>query len=199
MLAGVRSLGHVCKYAVVGLPDMWASVIRTANHVIPVDARTFKPDEADEAWKFMNAAPLTSPTNLSSDEWDAICIVVAMAHLAVNQFGKAEIAAAVMNNGRIIALGANEVHLANDPTRGAEMVAFTHAGHLLNGPDWSGCTLLSSLHPCEMCLAVMQFAEINNAIYAAQQENVASKYFKFNDLKITDLMAASPDFVAQIG
>ncbi len=58
--AEFRSLSHVEKYAVVGLPGYLASFIGLMNHMIPVDAATFDADEEEKAWAFVRATPLAN-------------------------------------------------------------------------------------------------------------------------------------------
>ncbi len=55
--AQVRSLRKVEKYAVVGAPDSVRSVIEGARSIMPGEARTFHPEEEDEAWAFVDARP----------------------------------------------------------------------------------------------------------------------------------------------
>lgn len=112
--------------------------------------------------------------------------------------GKAGIAAAVMRNDTLIARGLNEVHLRHDPTRHAEIVAMSAASRALSDPDLSGCTLLTTLQPCEMCLSAMRFAGIARVIYAAGRPDVVeTKYFVFPGLGLDDFHHADhSDFVA---
>lgn len=101
------------------------------------------------------------------------------------------IAALVARDGEILSEGMNEVHLANDPTRHAEIVAIGRATGAIGEPDLSGATLYSSLQPCEMCLAAMRFAGIARVVFAATKPNVAEKYFMFGGLDIEDFRTAS--------
>lgn len=105
---------------------------------------------------------------------------------AAQDSGKAGIAAAVLRDGQVIATGENEVHLHSDPTRHAEMVAISRAAATLDRTDLSDCTLISTLQPCEMCLAAMRFARIGRVVFAAAQAHVAPKYFVFPTLQIED-------------
>lgn len=107
--------------------------------------------------------------------------------------GKAPIAAAIMRGDDVIAYGVNEVHLAHDPTRHAEIVAISAAAAQIGQSDLSGCTLLSSLQPCEMCLAAMQFSGIRRLIFASEQGEVASKYFMFPGIDISAFRAAAKE------
>ena len=88
--------------------------------------------------------------------------------------------------GKVIATGENEIHLQSDPTKHAEMVALARASHFLSRTDLSDCTLISTLQPCEMCLAAMRFAGITRVIFGAQQAKVDRKYFVFPHLTIED-------------
>jgi len=105
---------------------------------------------------------------------------------AATQSGKAGIAATVMRGDEIIATGENEVNLQSDPTKHAEMVAITRAAAAMNATDLSGCTIISTLQPCEMCLSAIRFAGISRIIFAARQANVPTKYFAFPHLRIED-------------
>lgn len=115
---------------------------------------------------------------------------------AKNESGKAGIAAAILRDGVTIGLGENEVNLQSDPTRHAEMVALTQAAHALGHSDLSGCVMISTLQPCEMCLAAMRFAGIERVIFGATQDKVAAKYFMFPNLSIADFQAAGKPFEA---
>ena len=74
------------------------------------------------------------------------------------------------------------------------MVALSQATTLLGRKDLSDCTLISTLQPCEMCLAAMRFAGIRRVIYAATQANVAGKYFVFPGFGIQDFAGAGERF-----
>ncbi len=117
---------------------------------------------------------------------------------AAHQSGKAGIAAAIMRDGRTIAMGENEVHLHSDPTTHAEMVAITRAAALLDQTDLSGCTIISTLQPCEMCLLAIRFAKISRIIFAATQANVAPKYFAFPHLRIEDFQNGEFEFAGGV-
>lgn len=132
----------------------------------------------------------------SSDEHAAMREAVDRALRAKEQSGKAGIAAAILRDGVAIGRGENEVRLQSDPTKHAEMVALTEAAHALGHSDLSGCVMISTLQPCEMCLAAMRFAGIERVIFGATQEKVAAKYFMFPHLSITDFQAAGKPFEA---
>ena len=137
--------------------------------------------------------------DLTQAEHDALAECIRRAFEMRDQPGKAEIAAAILKDGVTLARGENEVYLDHDPTRHAEIVAMGRATAALGVPDLSGCTLVSSLQPCEMCLAAMRFAGIRRVIFAATQEKVASKYFFFPGLRIGDHAAADKEGFDWIG
>ncbi|RYE40104.1 MAG: hypothetical protein EOP21_09895, partial [Hyphomicrobiales bacterium] len=114
---------------------------------------------------------------------------------AARQSGKAGIAAAVMQGDATIATAENEVHLQSDPTAHAEMVAIQRAAAALGRTDLKGCTIISTLQPCEMCLAALRFAGIDRIIFAATQARVAPKYFMFGHLRIEDFQNGDFAFI----
>ncbi|AXQ95524.1 nucleoside deaminase [Cereibacter azotoformans] len=122
--------------------------------------------------------------------------LISRARVASGDAGKAGIAAALIRDGQILAEGVNHVHLAPDPTQHAEIVAIGRAAAALGRADLSHCVLMSTLQPCEMCLAAARFAGIRRIVFAARQENVAAKYFAFPHLTLDDFQRAGPDFEA---
>jgi len=128
----------------------------------------------------------SSGSNASAAERAAIDEAIARALAAREESGKAGIAATVLQDGQTVSTGENEVHLQSDPTRHAEMVAITRAAHRLQTADLSGCVLISTLQPCEMCMSAMRFAGISRVIFAATKGHVAGKYFVFPHLNIAD-------------
>ena len=115
---------------------------------------------------------------------------------AKNETGKAGIAAAVLLDGVAIGRGENEVRLQSDPTKHAEMVALTEAAKQLGSTDLSNCVMISTLQPCEMCLAAMRFAGIKRVVFGATQGKVAAKYFVFPGLSLHDFQRAGEPFDA---
>lgn len=126
------------------------------------------------------------PAQITPVESAAMRDAIDRALAAQQQSGKSGIAASLLYDGQIIATGENEVHLQVDPTRHAEMVVFRRGAAALRRSDLSGCTLISTLQPCEMCLAAMRFAGIDRVIFAARQGQVADKYFAFPHLRLAD-------------
>jgi len=128
---------------------------------------------------------------ISAVEAAALQDAITRALRAQQETGKSGIAATLLRDGQVIATGENEVHLQNDPTRHAEIVAIGRAGQALDHSDLAGCVLISTLQPCEMCLAAMRFAGIDRVIFAARQGQVAEKYFAFPHLTLKDFNPAN--------
>lgn len=135
------------------------------------------------------------PLSVSSAEHFAVVDAVRRALAARLESGKAGIAASVLCDGHAVATGENEVHLNCDPTKHAEMVAITRAADALGSTDLKNCVMISTLQPCEMCLAAMRFAGIRRVIFAATKARVAAKYFVFPHLNIDDFIRCD-DFEA---
>lgn len=104
--------------------------------------------------------------------------------------GKPAFTAAILKDDREVVRGRNTVGQEQDATRHAEVVAIGKAGAALGDRDLSGCTLLASCQPCEMCLAAMRWAGINRVIFAAQKDDIDAEMFRFPDLSLPQFHAA---------
>ena len=98
--------------------------------------------------------------------------------------------AAIVKDGQIIVEARNEVGDTNDVSRHAEVVVMHKAAEILGTRDLSGCTLLASCQPCEMCLSAMRWAQIGRVVFGAQQENCDDAFFRFPQLRISDFHRA---------
>jgi tRNA(Arg) A34 adenosine deaminase TadA len=98
--------------------------------------------------------------------------------------------AAIVKDGKIIVQARNEVGDTNDVSRHAEVVALHEAAKSLGTRDLSGCTLLASCQPCEMCLSAMRWAQIDRVVFGAQQANCDDAFFQFPQLRISDFHRA---------
>lgn len=134
----------------------------------------------------------------NEDEHAAMLEAIDRAVKAARESGKSGIAAAILRDGQVIAAGENEVHLQTDPTRHAEMVALRRASQALGQTDLAGCTIISTLQPCEMCLAAIRFAGISRIIFAARQQCVPPKYFAFPHLTLEDFQNGDFEFAGGV-
>ncbi len=73
--------------------------------------------------------------------------------------------AAVVKDGRIIAVESNSVLKDHDPTAHAEVNAIRKAGEVLGTHDLSGCELYATGYPCPMCLSAIIWANIKTVYY----------------------------------
>ncbi|MDP0929924.1 nucleoside deaminase [Paracoccus onubensis] len=79
--------------------------------------------------------------------------------------------AVVVNNGKVIATGVNEIHLSDDLTDHAELLAIRSAARTHGAAALKGSTVYASGHPCPMCLAAMRIAGVGKIAYAHSNED----------------------------
>jgi len=91
----------------------------------------------------------------------------------------------IVQDGTIIAEGANRVVAENDPTWHAEMAAIRQACTTQGTFKLRDATLYTSAEPCPMCMAACYWAGIERVFYAAQVED-ALEYGGFDDSMIYD-------------
>lgn len=98
---------------------------------------------------------------------------------------RAPIVAAVLMDDEVVAWGDNEVHVANDPSRHAEIVAIANAS--VDRPEGiGGATVVTTLQPCEMCLGAMGMAGVERVVFAAGRASVRERYFAYPGLSLED-------------
>lgn len=81
--------------------------------------------------------------------------------------------AVVVNNGEVIATAVNEMHLSNDVTDHAELLAIRAAARAHGPQSLKGSTVYASGHPCPMCMAAMRLAGVGSVSYAYSNEDGA--------------------------
>lgn len=82
--------------------------------------------------------------------------------------------AVIERNGEVLGEGVNELHLQNDASGHAEMIAVRKVEEKLGRLDLSDCTMYASGEPCPMCYAMMRYAGIQD-IYFAESKEEAQK------------------------
>jgi guanine deaminase len=85
--------------------------------------------------------------------------------------------AVVVKDGVIIASGANQVTITNDPTAHAEVVAIREACRVLGDFQLSGCDLYSSCEPCPMCMGAIFWARPSKVFFAATHNHATAAGF----------------------
>jgi guanine deaminase len=83
----------------------------------------------------------------------------------------------IVKDGRIIARGANEVTLMNDPTAHAEVVAIRKACKELHTFQLTDCEVYCSCEPCPMCLGAIYWARPKAIYYANTKADAAAIEF----------------------
>lgn len=79
--------------------------------------------------------------------------------------------AVLVRNNEIIGEGVNELHIRNDVSGHAELLAMRRAQEKLETMDLSDCIMYASGEPCAMCLTAMYFAGIKTVYYSASVDD----------------------------
>lgn len=81
--------------------------------------------------------------------------------------GEIPVGAAIVSEGKIIALAHNEREKTQDPTAHAEILVLRQAAKKLGRRRLVGCTLYSTLEPCPMCAGAATMANVDSLIFGA--------------------------------
>lgn len=100
---------------------------------------------------------------------DFMAEAVALAEANVAE-GGSPYGAVIVRDGTVVARAANTVHLTNDTSDHAEMVALRAAHRSLGTRDLSGCVMYASGRPCPMCHAAMRLAGFKTGYFAFSAE-----------------------------
>jgi tRNA(Arg) A34 adenosine deaminase TadA len=80
----------------------------------------------------------------------------------------------VVQEGKVIGEGWNQVTSTNDPTAHAEVVAIRRACQAIGSFSLQGATLYASCEPCPMCLASAYWARVARIVFANTREEAAA-------------------------
>lgn len=116
---------------------------------------------------------------------------VAIAHAEkAKSKGLPGIAAIVVLNDQVIAVGLTTTRKNVDPTCHAEINAIKSAASYLNTKNLSGCYLYSTFEPCPMCSSAAVWAKMNGIVFGAymsdqtkthkQRVNISCEYVLAN-------------------
>lgn len=86
--------------------------------------------------------------------------------------------ACVVQNGKIIGKGSNQVLSHKDPTAHAEIMAIRDACRTINSYDLSDCQMYTSCYPCPMCLSAIIWSNIKVVYYGNTKEDAARIGFR---------------------
>lgn len=85
--------------------------------------------------------------------------------------------AVIVKDGMVIAEGANQVTLTNDPTAHAEMLAIRAACQKAGAFQLQGYEIYASCEPCPMCLGAIYWARLSRVYFAAVDADAAKAGF----------------------
>jgi guanine deaminase len=75
--------------------------------------------------------------------------------------------AVIVKDGNIIAEGANQVTLTNDPTAHAEMLAIREACRKFGNFELKDSELYTSCEPCPMCLGAIYWSRLSRVFFGS--------------------------------
>lgn len=83
------------------------------------------------------------------------------------QRGEVPVGAVLVQNGRVIARGYNQVEMLNDATAHAEMLCITAGEVACENWRLAGTILYCTIEPCSMCAGAMLLARVPNLVWGA--------------------------------
>ena len=84
---------------------------------------------------------------------------------AAAETGEVPVGAAIVRDGRVLAIAGNRTLVDRDPTAHAEMLAIRAACAELGSERLPGCDLYVTLEPCAMCTAAISFARVRRLYF----------------------------------
>ncbi len=97
------------------------------------------------------------------------------------------VGAVVIQDGRVIGKGSNQIELLQDPTAHAEMIAMTAAAAHLGSRRLERCAIYVTLEPCVMCAGAIVLARIPLLVFGAYDPKAGactSLYTITNDTRL---------------
>ena len=120
---------------------------------------------------------------MPSDE-DFMRHAIALSRRAMEGGAGGPFGAIVVQDGKVVSEGWNQVTSTNDPTAHAEVVAIRRACSALGRFDLRGAVLYTSCEPCPMCLAAAYWARLDAVVFGNARYEAAS--IGFDDQWIYD-------------
>jgi tRNA(adenine34) deaminase len=102
-------------------------------------------------------------------EREAMARALATARAAAAS-GDVPVGAAIVHDGRVLAVAANRTVRDQDPTAHAETLVIRAAAASLGRWRLTDCTLVVTLEPCAMCAGAIVLARIGRVVFGAWDE-----------------------------
>lgn len=99
---------------------------------------------------------------------------IALAEANVTASGGGPFGAVIVQDGRIIGEGKNQVTGSHDPTAHAEVVAIRAACTEVDSHSLAGCEIYASCEPCPMCLSAIYWARIDRIYFGNSKTDAAA-------------------------
>src|SRR5829696_8729218 len=84
--------------------------------------------------------------------------------------GEVPVGAVILQQGKVIGKGYNQVEQLTDPTAHAEIIALTSAFNYLGSKYLPDATIYITIEPCLMCAGALYWSKIKRIVYGAQDE-----------------------------
>ena len=93
------------------------------------------------------------------------------------EVGEVPVGAIIVQNGKLIAKGYNQVERLNDPTAHAEILALTSAFNYLGSKYLPDAAIYITVEPCLMCAGALYWSKIGKIVYGADDEKNGYKKY----------------------
>jgi tRNA(adenine34) deaminase len=87
------------------------------------------------------------------------------------------VGAIIMQNGKVLARGYNQVEKLNDPTAHAEIIALTSAFNYVGSKYLPEATIYITVEPCLMCAGALYWSKIGRIVYGADDDKNGYKKY----------------------
>lgn len=103
--------------------------------------------------------------------------------------GDVPVSCIIIKDNNIISKGYNRREINNNPIDHAEIIAIRLASKKTKTWNLSGCTLISTLKPCKMCIEVIKAAKIRKVFYILDNNKIIN-----NKLELCKLSTNEYDY-----
>ena len=106
---------------------------------------------------------------------EAMAKAIELARAAASASGDVPVGAIILNkDNEVIATGANQREMSNNPVAHAEIIAIQKAASAIGNWHLDDCTLVVTLEPCAMCAGAIAQARIPKLIFGAWDEKAGA-------------------------